>query len=134
MPVTSTGALIVISTSLPLAIIPLSDTVKLTLENAKKCGVEKYVKAEVRDVADFKLPEGRVLVVTNPPYGERLLDIRAAEELYKTMGKVFEKEQGKKFFVISPHDEFEKYFGRTADKKRKLYNGMIKCNLNMYFK
>ena len=50
------------------------------------------------------------------------------------MGNVFPKEQGKKYYVISPHDEFEKYFGRTPDKKRKLYNGMIKCDLNMYFK
>lgn len=108
--------------------------VKLTLENAKKAGVEKYVKAEVRDVKDLKLPEGRALVVTNPPYGERLLDIREAERLYKTMGEVFPKEQGKKYYVISPHDEFERFFGRTPDKKRKLYNGMIKCDLNMYFR
>lgn len=108
--------------------------VKLTLENAKKAGVERYVTAEVRDVKDFKLPEGRTLVITNPPYGERLLDIKAAEELYKTMGKVFPKEKGKKYYVISPHDEFEKFYGLVPDKKRKLYNGMIKCNLNMYFK
>ena len=110
------------------------EAVKLTLENAKKAGVEKYVKASVADIKDFKLPEGRALVITNPPYGERLLDIREAEGLYKTMGNVFVKEQGKKFYVISPHDEFEKFYGKPADKKRKLYNGMIKCNLNMYFK
>ena len=110
------------------------ECVKLTLENAKKAGVEKYVTAEVRDVRDFKLPEGRTLVITNPPYGERLLDIRAAEELYGVMGKVFVREAGKKYYVISPHDEFEKFFGTKPDKKRKLYNGMIKCDLNMYFK
>ena len=80
------------------------------------------------------MPEGRSLLITNPPYGERLLDIREAEELYKVMGERFEKEQGKKYFVISPHDEFEKFFGRTADKRRKLYNGMIKCQCYMYFK
>jgi putative N6-adenine-specific DNA methylase len=108
--------------------------VKLTLENAKKAGVEKYVYAAVADVKDFKQKDGRALVITNPPYGERLLDIRAAEQLYKTMGNVFKKEDGKKFYIISPHDEFEVFFGRTADKKRKLYNGMIKCNLNMYFR
>ena len=108
--------------------------VKLTLENAKKAGVEKYVSAEVADIKDFKLPEGRALVITNPPYGERLLDIKSSEELYKTMGQVFIKDNGKKFYVISPHDEFEAFFGRPADKKRKLYNGMIKCNFNMYFK
>ena len=110
------------------------EAVKLTLNNAEKAGVGKYISAEVKDVRNFKLPEGRTLVVTNPPYGERLLEIKEAEELYKVMGSVFQKSEGKKYYVISPHDEFESFFGRTADKKRKLYNGMIKCNLNMYFK
>ena len=108
--------------------------VELTLANAKKIGVEKYVKASVRDIKDFVLPEGRTLTITNPPYGERLLDIKAAEEIYKTMGRVFKKEDGKKYYVISPHDEFESLFGRQADRRRKLYNGMIKCQLFMYFK
>ena len=108
--------------------------VALTLQNAKKAGVAKHVKASVADVRDFKMPEGRSLLITNPPYGERLLDIREAEELYKVMGERFVKENGKKYFVISPHDEFEKFFGRTADKRRKLYNGMIKCQCYMYFK
>lgn len=108
--------------------------VELTLANAKKIGVEKYVKAYERDIKDFVLPEGRTLTITNPPYGERLLDIKAAEEIYKTMGRVFEKKEGKKYYVISPHDEFEKLFGRMADRRRKLYNGMLKCQLFMYFK
>ncbi len=109
-------------------------SVALTLQNAKKAGVAKYIKASVADVRDFKMPEGRSLLVTNPPYGERLLDIRKAEELYKVMGERFVCEKGKKYFIISPHDEFEKFFGRTADKRRKLYNGMIKCQCYMYFK
>ncbi len=108
--------------------------VELTLQNAKKAGVEKYVKAALADVKDFKIPEGRSLVITNPPYGERLLDVAAAEQLYKTMGNAFVKENGKKYYIISPHDEFEKHFGREADKRRKFYNGMIKCQLFMYFK
>lgn len=108
--------------------------VELTLANAKKAGVEKYVKAAVGDIRDFKTPDERLLVITNPPYGERLLDVAEAEKLYRIMGERFEKTQGKKYFVISPHDEFEKHFGAVADKRRKLYNGMIKCQLFMYFK
>lgn len=108
--------------------------VKLAEENAAKAGVSKYVKVKVGDIKDFKTPEGRFLTVTNPPYGERLLDIKQAQQLYKTMGEVFEQGQGKKYFVISPDEDFEKIFGRTADKRRKLYNGMIKCQLFMYFK
>lgn len=108
--------------------------VELTLANAKKAGVEKYVKAAVGDIKSFTPPNERCLTVTNPPYGERLLDVKAAEELYKIMGERFVRTCGQKYFVISPHDEFEKHFGATADKRRKLYNGMIKCQLFMYFK
>lgn len=108
--------------------------VELTLANAKKAGVEKYVKAAVAEVKDFKTQDERCLVITNPPYGERLLDVKEAEKLYSVMGERFVAENGKKYFVISPHDEFERFFGREADKRRKLYNGMIKCQLFMYFK
>ncbi len=110
------------------------NAVELTLQNAKKAGVSKYVKAAVADIRDFIPPEERCLTITNPPYGERLLDVKAAEELYTVMGNRFKEGCGRKYYVISPHDEFEKYFGRTADKRRKLYNGMIKCQLFMYFK
>ncbi|MBR4122982.1 MAG: class I SAM-dependent RNA methyltransferase [Clostridia bacterium] len=108
--------------------------VELTLANAKKAGVEKYVKAQVGDIKNFTVPNERCLTVTNPPYGERLLDVKAAEELYKVMGERFVRTNGQKYYIISPHDEFEKHFGATADKRRKLYNGMIKCQLFMYFK
>lgn len=109
-------------------------SVELTLRNAKEAGVDKYVKASVADVKSFTPPDERCLVLANPPYGERLLDIRAAEELYRIMGERFTMGSGQKYFMISPHDEFEKFFGRDADKRRKLYNGMIRCQLFMYFK
>ena len=59
---------------------------------------------------------------------------KAAEELYTVMGQRFKEGCGRKYYIISPHDEFERFFGREADKRRKLYNGMIKCQLFMYFK
>lgn len=110
------------------------DCVELTLANAAKAGVKNYITAKVADVKDFKPVNDRCLTVTNPPYGERLLDVRAAEELYKVMGERFTRGNGQKYCIISPHDEFEKFFGDTADKRRKLYNGMIKCQAYMYFK
>ena len=108
--------------------------VDLTMENAKKAGVANYIKTSVADIKDFTPPSERCLTITNPPYGERLLDVKTAESLYKTMGERFIEGEGRKYYVISPHDEFEKHFGRIADKRRKLYNGMIKCQLFMYFK
>ena len=110
------------------------NAVELTLANAKKAGVEKYVKASIADVRDFTPPKERCLTITNPPYGERLLDVKAAEELYTVMGQRFIQGDGQKYFVISPHDMFEDFYGKKADKRRKLYNGMIKCQLFMYFK
>ena len=110
------------------------NAVELTLANAKKAGVEKYVKASIADVRDFIPPSDRCLTITNPPYGERLLDVKAAEELYTVMGQRFVQGDGQKYFIISPHDMFEDFYGKKADKRRKLYNGMIKCQLFMYFK
>ena len=110
------------------------NAVDLTLQNAKKAGVGDLITASVRDIADFEIADERAVVITNPPYGERLLEIKEAEALYRTMGKVMPKQRGRKYFVICPNDDFENRFGRPADKRRKLYNGMIKCQLYSYFK
>ncbi len=110
------------------------ECVKLTMENARKAGVASKIKAEVRDVREFHIPTERGVVITNPPYGERLLDIQKANELYKIMGEVFEKRNRLSYYIISPSEEFENFFGAKADRKRKLYNGMIKCDLFMYFR
>lgn len=108
--------------------------VALALENAKKAGVSDQVQAKAGDIADFQMPEERSIVITNPPYGERLLDIQNAERIYRIMGQRMPKAPGKKYFVICPNDDFEARFGRPADKRRKLYNGMIRCQLFSYFK
>lgn len=106
----------------------------LTAENAAKAGVADRIEASAADLSAFRLPEGEATVLCNPPYGERLLEIRQAEELYKTMGRVFPRRPGASYYIISPHEDFEALFGRKADKRRKLYNGMIKCQLFMYYK
>ena len=111
-----------------------SAAVALTLENAKKAGVISHIRAQKRDIKDFQLEGDRGYVITNPPYGERLLDIRQAEDLYRTMGRVFERRPMWSYTVISPDESFESCFGRKADRRRKLYNGMIKCQLYAYFK
>ena len=96
--------------------------------------MDALVSAKCADIADFKLPEGRATVITNPPYGERLGDEKEANDLYRIMGKVFESAPGKRYGIITPQEDFARLFGREADKTRKLYNGMIKCNYNMYFR
>lgn len=103
-------------------------------KNAEKAGVADRITFQKRDVNDFELSDGFQTVITNPPYGERLLDIKSAEELYKVMGERFKKSQGKSYTIITPDDDFEKIFGRKADKRRKMYNGTLKCQVYMFFK
>ncbi len=106
-----------------------ADAVALTMANAKKAGVEKYIQVQQRDIADFKaIPEA--VTICNPPYGERMLELNDARRIYRTMGRVLETPA----YIICGDAEFEDYFGRKADKRRKLYNGMIQCQLYCYFK
>jgi len=110
-----------------------ADAVALSLNNAKKAGVASRISVQQGDVANFVPPQGKSLVVCNPPYGERMLEIKQAEELYRLMGRVFVPAPGVSYYIISPHDEFEALFGRPAAKRRKLYNGMLRCQLFMYY-
>lgn len=108
------------------------DAVTLTIDNAKKAGVGSRIDVRQSDISRFVQPENSV-VICNPPYGERLLELREAESIYKVMGKVLGKGGDKQSYIISPHEQFEDFFGTKAKKRRKLYNGMIKCQLYMYF-
>jgi len=101
--------------------------------NAVKAGVGDRIEFIERDLRDFLPQRERGTLITNPPYGERLLSIKEAEELYRTMGKVFVRKSGWSYAAITPDDDFEKCFGRPADKRRKLYNGMLQCQLYMYY-
>lgn len=108
------------------------EAVALTMDNAQKAGIKSRIQVEQADISKFKHPDSSC-VICNPPYGERLLELREAEEIYRTMGKVLGKGGGKQSYIISPHEQFESFFGMNAKKRRKLYNGMIKCQLYMYF-
>lgn len=110
------------------------DAVELTKSNAYKAGVDKRIKVAVCDIKNFTCELDRAAVITNPPYGERLLDEEQARRLYSIMGRKFPRRQGWSYTIISPDDRFEESFGRPADKRRKLYNGMIKCQAYMYFR
>ena len=102
--------------------------VALTLDNAHKAGIKSRLKVEQADITKFRQPDSSV-VICNPPYGERLLELREAENIYRAMGKVLGKGGDKQSYIISPHEQFESFFGTSARKRRKLYNGMIKCQL-----
>lgn len=103
-------------------------------ENAGKAGVGSFITFSRRDVRDFAVTGEKGTVICNPPYGERLLTVSEAQAIYKAMGERFVRRPGFSYAIITPDESFERSFGRRADKRRKLYNGMIKCQLYSYFK
>ena len=107
--------------------------VDIARDNARKAGVDDCVRFEVADAGKFHRDSPYGQLVTNPPYGERLMERQEAEQLYRTFGKAWRTlPAGWRTLVLSSHTEFERCFGRPADRKRKLYNGMIKCDVFMY--
>ncbi|MBQ5330224.1 MAG: class I SAM-dependent RNA methyltransferase [Oscillospiraceae bacterium] len=107
------------------------DCIRLTLENARLAGVADCIIAERAPLNKFVNRDGET-VITNPPYGERMLEVKQAEEIYALCGKVFKADKEHPLSLISPHEKFEEIFGKKAFRKRKLYNGMIKCSLYSY--
>ena len=104
----------------------------LARHHARKAGVEKHIHFQQMPFIDFRSRYDHGYIICNPPYGERLGEVKDAEEIYRDMRKVFGTLDTWSFFVITSHKEFEKLFGRKADKKRKLYNGRIECNYYQY--
>lgn len=110
------------------------NAIKIAKENAERAGVADIIHFEVADATAFNRKTSSGTIVTNPPYGERIMEKQEAEHLYQAFGQAYRESENWKLYLLSSHTEFERTFGKTADKKRKLYNGMIKCDLFMYFK
>ena len=106
--------------------------VALATANAKLAGVGDRCRFAVADVRDFR-PNPEALVLTNPPYGERLGDAAEAATLAAALGKVWRFSPGKGLYAITADADFEAHFGAKANRRRKIYNGMIPCQLYMYF-
>ncbi len=101
--------------------------------NAAKAGVADAIRFERRGVEAFAPSGDYGCIVTNPPYGERLGDLREAENTYRAMGRAFRRLDTWSVFVLTAHPEFPKHFGARSTKNRKLYNGNLRCWLYQYF-
>ena len=106
--------------------------VSLSMANAKKAGVSDCIAFQDGDATKMSLPTDSGILICNPPYGQRMLEQQSAQRLYAALGRHLKFADGWKKYVITSEPEFEHYFGRRADKKRKLYNGMIKCDYYMF--
>ena len=111
-----------------------SAAVDLATKNVRLAGVDDTVKVFLMDARKISAPGRRATIVTNPPYGERLGTLREAEALYQDIGVHFRSLSPWQVYVITSHPSFEKFYGKRADKVRKLYNGMLPCYLYQYFK
>ncbi len=105
--------------------------IEVCRKHAKKAGVE--VNFITRPLAEFKKPCESGIIVCNPPYGERLLERRDAEKLYRDMRVCFDGLPHWDVNVITSHKDFERIYGKKADKRRKLSNGGMTCTLYRYF-
>ena len=109
------------------------EVLKLARFHAEKAGVDDSVFYQKLPMEELRSSRKYGCIITNPPYGERMGDPGDMESLYKTMGSVFQSLDTWSYYILSPVSGFEKLFGRKADKRRKLYNGMIACQLYQYY-
>ena len=106
--------------------------ISLSFANARKAGVADIVTFKDGDATKMSLPSNSGILVCNPPYGERMMEQSSAQRLYSALGRHLKFANEWKQYVITSEPEFEHYFGRRADKKRKFYNGKIKCDYYMF--
>ena len=102
-----------------------SSVIKIARRNAREAGVEHLIHFQERDVKDLNHPKKYGFIITNPPYGERLEDKKDLPDLYRAFGESFKRLDSWSAYMITSYDDAERYFGRKADKNRKIYNGML---------
>lgn len=105
---------------------------KKARENAKRAGVLEYIHFQQRPVKELSHPKKYGFIITNPPYGERLQDKETIPLIYKSFGEQFQKLDSWSAYFISSEENAERYFGKKAAKKRKIYNGMIKAEFYQF--
>lgn len=109
------------------------EVLSLARHHARLAGVEKQIHFQRQAVAELRSRYKYGYIVCNPPYGERLSELQEVERLYKEMHRIFDSLDSWSYYVLTSHPRFEKFMGRPADKKRKLYNGRIEVHYYQYF-
>ena len=103
------------------------DAIEMAKRNAEIAGVSDYIKFSVMDMADFSSDEEFGIIISNPPYGDRLSTKSEVKNTYKKFAQMFNKLKNWSCYILTNDKEFEKYMGRQADKKRKIYNAKLEC-------
>lgn len=109
-----------------------SEVLILAKKHIVQAGLSNRIKVSNIDLNNVNLDEEEGYFIVNPPYGERLSSKKAVQYLYKDLGKLLARHPGWGMAVISNDNNFEKFFGKRADKKRRVYNGAMECNVFIY--
>ena len=102
------------------------EVLKAARANARRAGVEKLIHFQQREFSAFSHPKKYGFLIMNPPYGERLEEKKDLPQLYRTIGERFAALDSWSCYMITAYEDAERYFGRKADRNRKIYNGMMK--------
>lgn len=103
-----------------------AEVLKAARQNAADAGVAHLIHFQQRPVSELRHPKKYGFIITNPPYGERLEEKESLPKLYREFGESYQKLDSWSAYMITSYEEAERYFGKKADKNRKIYNGMIK--------
>ena len=109
-----------------------SKAVMAAKQNAEAAGVSNDVSVEKMSVSKLKIPEKGAIIITNPPYGQRIGSDEEMEIVDKALRRLMSDNDGLSVFAITSEKGFEKKMGRKADRRRKLYNGRIETTYYQY--
>ena len=110
------------------------EVLEIARQNAERAGVDDRIKFFKADARKIEKLDRRGTIVCNPPYGERLMTQKEVERLYREVDNTFSRLSPWQIYVLTSAEDFQRLYGKRADKVRKLYNGMIPCSLYQYFK
>ncbi len=109
------------------------EAISIAKYHAKRAGVDKYIRFSVADAKAFKSEQKYGVLLSNPPYGERLSEEKEVRALMSGFGKAFRALPDWNAYILTSLPDFERYFGKSADKKKKLFNAHLVCGFYSYF-
>ena len=109
-----------------------AEVIRTARRNAEAAGVEHLIHFQQREVRDLSHPKKYGFIITNPPYGERLEDRATLPQIYRDFGEAFMKLDSWSAYMITSYEDAQRYFGKKAQKNRKIYNGMIRTYFYQY--
>lgn len=107
--------------------------IEMAKKNSFEAGLGDLINWKQMQAKDFRTNKEYGVIVGNPPYGERLGEKNAVEQLYRDLGKAYESLETWSIYMLTSHEDFEKLYGKPATKKRKLFNGFIKTDFYQYW-